>query len=63
MDEDFGSRLSQKFEENKKLYWKEVERERGGRKVMSSKVRDEDGRLVKESRAVRGRWREYLKDL
>ena len=63
VDEDFGSRLSQKFEENKKLYWKEVERERGGRKVMSSKVRDEDGRLVKESRAVRERWREYFEGL
>ena len=30
LDEEFGRKLSEKFFENKKLFWKEVKRERGG---------------------------------
>ncbi len=32
-DEDFGRKLSAKYVENKKLFWKEVRKEMGGRKV------------------------------
>ena len=28
-DEEFGMQLSEKFNENKKLFWKEVKKERG----------------------------------
>lgn len=28
--EDFGGKLNEKFEENKKLWWKEVKKERSG---------------------------------
>ncbi len=30
MDEEFGRKLSQNFSENKKLFWKEVKKVRGG---------------------------------
>ena len=31
VDEEFGRKLSEKFFEDKKLFWKEVKRERGGK--------------------------------
>ncbi len=32
VDEDFGRKLSAEYEENKKLFWREVRKEMGGRK-------------------------------
>ncbi len=32
VDEEFGRKISQNFNENKKLFWKEVKKVRGGEK-------------------------------
>ncbi len=33
VDKEFGRKLSQNFSENKKLFWKEVKKVRGGERV------------------------------
>jgi len=63
VDEEFGRKLSEKFHENKKLYWKEVKKERGGCKSGSDKVKDKEGKLLNESKEVKGRWKEYFEGL
>lgn len=62
VDEDFGGKLSENFSMNKKLFWKEVKRERGGWEGKSVRVKSEDGRLVGKGE-VTGVWKnnfEYL---
>ncbi len=65
-DEEFGRRLSEKYKEDKRLYWKEVqdERERGVN-VSNEKneVKDVDGRILREKEAVKGRWMKYFEKL
>ena len=63
VDDEFGAKLSMKFRENQKLFWKEVKKERGGHTCGGEKVKDKNGRLLKEGNAVRERWREHFKDL
>jgi len=46
--------------ENKKLYWKEVKKERGGCKSGSDKVKDKEGKLLNETKEVKGQWKEYF---
>ena len=52
MDEDFGRKLSEDFSVNKKLFWKEVKRERGGKEGNSIRVKNEDGRLIGKKAAI-----------
>ena len=63
VDDEFGRKLSEKFNENKKLYWKEVKKERGGCKSGSDKVKDKEGNVLSEREAVKGRWKEYFEGL
>ncbi len=46
VDEEFGRKLSQNFSENKKLFWKEVKKVRGGERSGDVRMRGEDGELV-----------------
>ncbi len=46
VDEEFGRKLSQNFSENKKLFWKEMKKVRGGKKSGDVRMRGEDGELV-----------------
>ncbi len=46
MDEEFGRKLSQNFSENKKLFWKEVKKVRGGEKSGDVRMRGENGELL-----------------
>ena len=56
--------LSESFESNKKLFWKEVRKVRGVKVgVRGERVKDERGRVLMEGSRVRGRWREYFKEL
>ena len=66
MDENFGRQLSEKFKEDKRLYWKEVKNER--RREMNEsndtkEVNDENGRILREKGAVKERWKEYFENL
>ena len=63
VDEEFGTKLSMNFKENQKLFWKEVKKERGGNTCGGEKVKNKNGRVLKEGDAVRERWREHFKDL
>ena len=65
MDENFGRQLSEKFKENKRLYWKEVKNERTEMNESNDikEVKDENGRILKEKGAVKGRWKEYFEKL
>ena len=58
-----GERLSRDFRENKKLYWSRVNGTRKVREQMSMKVKDDEGMMLTEPQAVRGRWSEYFERL
>ncbi len=46
VDEEFGRKLSKNFSENKKLFWKRVEKGEGRRRGGGLRMRGEDGELV-----------------
>ena len=59
----WGQRLGEDFEQNKKMFWKEVKRVRKGESKREETVKDENGQLLVEGGAVRKRWAEYFKRL
>ena len=66
VDEDFGRQLSEKYKRDKKLYWKEVRKEREQENQGSSvggEVKDVNGGIIREKEAVKDRWKTYFKDL
>jgi len=63
IDEDFGRKLSKNFKENKKLFWKETKKERGGQTSGGERVKDKGGNALREGEAVRERWREHFAEL
>ncbi len=46
VDEEFGRILSERFMENRKLFWKEVKKERGDVGGVSLRMKRKDGMLV-----------------
>lgn len=62
-DRRWGQRLGEKFEENKKMFWKEVKRVRKGEPDVVKGVKDRQGNLLSEDGAVRKRWAEYFEQL
>ncbi len=60
MDQEFGRKLSQNFIENKKLFWKEVKRVRGGERGGGVRMRGEDGDLVRGESELKGLWKVIL---
>ena len=66
VDEEFGRQLSEKFKRDKKLYWKEVKKEREQDNQGSSiggEVKGVDGGIIREKEAVKERWKSYFEDL
>ncbi|KAK3889840.1 hypothetical protein Pcinc_006166 [Petrolisthes cinctipes] len=63
VDEEFGKKLSEKFKENKKLFWKEVKRERGEGKSGSVRIKREDGVTVSGSEEVKEVWKRHFDSL
>ncbi|KAK3893161.1 hypothetical protein Pcinc_003002 [Petrolisthes cinctipes] len=63
VDEEFGMKLSEKFKENKKLFWKEVKRERGEGKSGSVRMKREDGVTVSRSEEVKEVWKRHFDGL
>ncbi len=63
VDEEFGRKLSQNFSENKKLFWKEVKKVRGGEGVSGVRVRGEDGELVGDESELNQIWKAYFEEL
>ncbi len=56
VDEEFGRKLSQNFSE-KKNFWKEVRKVRGGERSGDVQMRGEDGELVRGESELKGIWK------
>ena len=54
VDEEFGRALCDKYRENKKLFWMNVRKDRGGESV---RMKCEGGVVVGAKDAVRGVWK------
>ena len=62
-DAKWGRSLTENFERDKKKFWKEVKRVRGGECSREERVKGVDGRLLVEEREVRERWAGYFSEL
>ena len=62
-DEKFGRRISDNFKENKKMFWKEVKRVKGGDSNREESVKDKRGKLLVDNEAVKLRWAEHFDSL
>ncbi len=62
VDEDFSMKLSAEYEENKKLFWREVRKEVGGRKSEACRRRS-DGAIVGKNEEIREVWKSHFKNV
>ena len=60
VNEQFGKKMNQDVDGNKKLFWKEVN---GGKGESCSKMKNGNGRLVLGADEVRIIWKDYFEDL
>ena len=58
----WGQKIGENFEQNKKMFWKEVKRLRKGESGREETVKDANGYLLKGD-AARVRWAEYFESL
>ena len=61
-DERFGRKLSESYQCNRKMFWKEVKRVRKGGE-REEKVKDANGKVLVEKAEVSERWAEYFDEL
>ena len=60
----WGKKLSEMYKEDKRLYWRQIRKERGtGWNNGGDEVKDRNGRMLKEKTAVKKRWTEYFEKL
>ena len=52
VQEQFGRKMNQHLNGNRKLFWKEVSKANGGKVENSNRIKDENGRLVLEETEV-----------
>ncbi len=60
VDEDCGRKLSAEYVENKKLFWREVRKEMGGRKSEACRMRRSDGVIVRRNEEIREVWKSHF---
>jgi len=60
VDEDFGRKLSAEYVENKKLFWREVRKEMGGRKSEACRMKRSDGVIVRRNEEIREVWKSHF---
>ena len=63
VNEQFGRKMNQEVDGNRKLFWKEVSKVNGGKVESCSRIKNGDGRLAQGEGEVRRNWREYFEDL
>ena len=63
VQEQFGIKMNQDVNGNRKLLWKEMSKANGGKVENSKRIKDGNGRLVLEETEVRRIWKEYYEDL
>ena len=61
--DEWGWKLCRCFKENKKLYYKEVRKMRGGRRAVGEVVKDRSGRVLRKEGDVRVRWKEHFEEV
>ena len=62
-EDRFGLKLSQNFEGNMKVFWKEVKSVRRGVQGEEMRIKDSDGNMQVEGKALRHRWVDYFDEL
>ena len=63
VQEQFGSKMNQDVNGNRKSFWKEVSKANGGNVENSNRIKDGNGRLVLEEAEVQRIWKEYYENL
>ena len=59
----FGKRMNEDANGNMKLFWKELKKIKGSKKMECLKMKDKSGIYVDGDENVKGRWKEYFEDL
>ena len=63
IQEQFGRKMNQDVNGNRKLFWKEVSKMNVGKVENSNRSKDRNGRLILEENEVQRIWNEYYEDL
>ena len=63
VNEQFGRKINENVNGNKKLFWKEVSNAKRGKVESCSRIKDENGRLAQGEDEVRKIWKEYFQEL
>ena len=61
VNEQFGRKMNQEMNRNRKLFWKEVSK--GGKMESCSRIKDGNGKLAQGEDEVQRCWKEYFEDL
>ncbi len=60
VDKEFGRKLLKEYVENKKLFWREVRKEMGGRKSEAYRIRRSDAVIVRRNEEIREVWKSHF---
>ena len=63
INEQFGRKMDEDMNGNRKLFWKEVSNVKGGMVESCNKIKDRNGRLAQGDDEMRKIWKEYFEDL
>ena len=63
VNEQFGRKMNENVNGNRKLFWKKVSNEKGGRMENCNRIKAGNGRLAQGEDEVRKIWKEYFEDL
>ena len=63
VQEQFGRKMNEDLNGNRKLFCKAVSKVNGGKGKISNKIKDGNGRLLLEETEIRRIWKEYYEDL
>lgn len=60
---DFGNKMEENYNDNRKLFWRVVKRLRNDKPCPLRKLKTTDGKIIHERREVEKTWVEHFKDL
>ena len=60
VNEQFGRKMNEDVNGNRKLFWKEMSNAKGGKVESCSRVKDGNGRLAQGEDGARKIWKEYF---
>ena len=63
VNEQFGRKINEDVNGNRKLFWKEVSNVKGGKVDSCSRIKDGNGRLAQAEDGAKKIWKEYFEDL